>query len=470
MLQDFLEENGCKFMSLRENFDTSGAAGSMVLNMMASIAEFERRQTGERVSHSFLARAKRGLYNGGSVVIGYKIDESKPGHLVVDPDMADIVRFAFKTFIKIGTLAETTKFLNSKKIKLPKRVDGGGGVRSSKFTLETLYRLLKNRAYIGVRVFRTKAGVEEVPAVWESIVDRETFDRANHLLKKNRHHKRTHANRRFPYTLSGLAFCEHCQGRMSGKSAHGQGGKVGYYEHIKHSRLQAEQYEKLPMHNPHRVPAAKIEPVVWAEAKKFILSEAYAKGLLTRARAMQESIDQTDEVQKTKKRISVTQGQIEVLAERIAGLPREIDPAPLLEQLSRLQTAKAGFDKALVEAETSRPIKDEPVNYEDLTVFRKDLKRLVEKGETNQDVQRLVIQKVVHKVMINEKGIEVFFHAGQSHFSRELGKTPGSRLFLFKNRKVGSSSLLTNGEPGATRTRDLQLRRLTLYPTELRAP
>lgn len=32
-LQDFLEENGCKFMSIRENFDTSGAAGSMVLNL-----------------------------------------------------------------------------------------------------------------------------------------------------------------------------------------------------------------------------------------------------------------------------------------------------------------------------------------------------------------------------------------------------------------------------------------------------
>ena len=82
-LQDFLEGNNCKFMSIRENFDTSGAAGSMVLSLMASIAEFEPRQTAERISHSFLARAKRGLYNGGSVPLGYMVDPSKPGTLTV---------------------------------------------------------------------------------------------------------------------------------------------------------------------------------------------------------------------------------------------------------------------------------------------------------------------------------------------------------------------------------------------------
>jgi len=72
LLQEFLKEHDCKFMSIRENFDTSGAAGSMVLNLMASIAGFERKQTAERVSNSFLARAKRGLYNGGSIPLGYK--------------------------------------------------------------------------------------------------------------------------------------------------------------------------------------------------------------------------------------------------------------------------------------------------------------------------------------------------------------------------------------------------------------
>jgi len=124
MLQDYLENHGCKFMSLRENFDTSGAAGSMVLNMMASIAEFERRQTAERISHAFLARAKRGLYNGGSVPLGYVIDEDKVGHLKIDPAMAEVVRFAFQSFIRHETLAATLKFLNKSNVKLPRKMSG----------------------------------------------------------------------------------------------------------------------------------------------------------------------------------------------------------------------------------------------------------------------------------------------------------------------------------------------------------
>ncbi|MBS1970121.1 MAG: recombinase family protein [Bdellovibrionales bacterium] len=66
-------------LSVKENFDTSTAAGELVRYMMANIAEFEREQTAKRISHSFLARAKRGLYNGGSFPMGYKIDQNKLG-------------------------------------------------------------------------------------------------------------------------------------------------------------------------------------------------------------------------------------------------------------------------------------------------------------------------------------------------------------------------------------------------------
>ena len=38
---------------------------------MATLAEFERKQTAERISNSFHERAKRGLYNGGSVPLGF---------------------------------------------------------------------------------------------------------------------------------------------------------------------------------------------------------------------------------------------------------------------------------------------------------------------------------------------------------------------------------------------------------------
>ena len=46
---DLLKEHKCGFSSLRENVDTSNAAGEMVLRTIVNIAQFEREQTRERI-------------------------------------------------------------------------------------------------------------------------------------------------------------------------------------------------------------------------------------------------------------------------------------------------------------------------------------------------------------------------------------------------------------------------------------
>lgn len=453
MLQEFLDEQECKFVSLRENFDTSGAAGSMVMNLMASIAEFERRQTAERISNSFLARSKRGLYNGGSLPLGYRIDSSKPGHLFIDPEEAEMVRFAFQSFLKIETLAATAKFLTANRIQLPRKVHGSGAIRESQFTVDSLYRLLRNKAYIGIRVYQTKAGIEEVPAVWEPIVDKETFDQANLLLTQNCNHKRTHGKNRYPYTLSGIIFCSQCGERMSGKSAHGRGGKVGYYEHMKTARMQSGNPQKLQTHSPHRVPAAKLEPLVWQEVKQFVLSDVFANNLLEKAKYMQEAQDHTDELAKVKQRITLTEKQIEVLAERIGALPMEIDPKPLVDQLGKLQKTKTDLEEIFKSQEMKKQQLDEPINYEDLKSFRKGLKSLVEKAEANKALQTSIIRKVVHQIIIKPDGFEIHFHIGKTHYSRSLGiqqtnppkpAKASQNFHFFKNQ---GSSLLTIGDP-----------------------
>ena len=440
-LQEFLEENDCKFLSMRENFDTSGAAGSMVMNLMASIAEFERRQTAERISHSFLARSKRGLYNGGSLPLGYRIDESKPGYLFIDQAEAEIVKLAFNAFLKQGTLAATAKFLTSQGVRMPKKVHGGGAVRESQLTIDSLYRLLKNKSYIGVRVFQSKHGQEEVPAVWEPIIDRETFESVGKILTQNCHHKRTHGKNRFPYTLSGVIFCDQCGERMSGKSAHGRAGKVGYYEHTKVSRLQSGNPDRIKIHNPHRVPSIRIEPIVWKEVKQFMTSDAFAKDLLERARLMQEATNHMDEVGKMRQKVKLTNGQIEVLAERISTLPKEMDLTPLLDQLTRLQKSKIAFEATLIEATAKKPEQDSPVSFENLAVFRSGLRRLIDKGELDKDVQTAIIKKVVHKITIKPNGFEIHFHVGKTYYSRELGNHPGSRIFSFEKGKREPSGL-----------------------------
>ena len=76
---DFLKDYKCGLLSLRENIDTSNAAGEMVLRTIINIAQFEREQTRERIVANNRVRSKRGLSNGGPLPLGYKLIKDKTG-------------------------------------------------------------------------------------------------------------------------------------------------------------------------------------------------------------------------------------------------------------------------------------------------------------------------------------------------------------------------------------------------------
>jgi site-specific DNA recombinase len=451
-LQDFLEENGCKFMSIRENFDTSGAAGSMVLNLMASIAEFERRQTAERISHSFLARAKRGLYNGGSVPLGYRIDSEKPGTLAVVPEEAELVHLFFKTFLKEQTLAKTAKKLNEQGVKIPRQVRGGGSVRGNSIRFDSVYRILRNKAYLGIRVFQTKSGWEEVPALWEPIIDPEIFTRVQKILEANCSRRKTHTNK-FPFTLTGILECKQCGEKMSGASATGGTGKrVGYYEHLATRKNESSLNHKLLDHKPRRIPASKIEPAVWDEVKKFVMSDEFSKSLLLRAQAMQGLNEKEANLQVLNLKQNALDRQIVILAERIAKLPENINPKPLFDQLAEMQSSQTKVIAEITEIGSFDDHDTRLVSFENLEVFRKGLRELIQKGENDFSVRSAITKILVHKIEILNDGFEIHFHVGQAHYNQALGDQTPDASFFVSFARCDSSRRLTNGGGGGNRT------------------
>ena len=188
---ELMQKFGCGFQSLRENFDTTTAAGEMVLFSVANIAQFERRQISERVSLNMQARAKRGLYNGGCLPFGYQLIKNKPGYLDINHKQAKIVKKAFEIFIKEESLMKTARWLNDHGYKLERRMSGGGGEwRLDFFTCSNLRYILVNRAYIGVKIFYENGEEQETKAVWEPIVDKAIFKKTSNLLGNGKARKK----------------------------------------------------------------------------------------------------------------------------------------------------------------------------------------------------------------------------------------------------------------------------------------
>jgi site-specific DNA recombinase len=154
---DMMRDHGCQFTSLREDFDTTNAAGELVIFQLMNLAQFERRQTSERVQANLHARAVRGLYNGGMVPVGYKRIVDKPGYLDIDPEQAEVVREAFRAYLREGCLAKAAIWLNDQGFDLKKNTEGGGSHRRcGHFTTDNLQGMLRLKAYIGVKGFTHK--------------------------------------------------------------------------------------------------------------------------------------------------------------------------------------------------------------------------------------------------------------------------------------------------------------------------
>ena len=91
LTQDVFENNGVAFSSIADNFDTSTANGKLVLNILGSVAQWERDIIAERTKEVLAHKKDKGEW-AGRVPFGFIIGDD--GHLQEDPDKIKIVQKA----------------------------------------------------------------------------------------------------------------------------------------------------------------------------------------------------------------------------------------------------------------------------------------------------------------------------------------------------------------------------------------
>ena len=98
-------QNDVKFISVKENIDTSTPIGKAMMYVTVVFAQMERETIASRVTDNMLYLSSEGWWAGGSAPVGYrrervKADDGKNHVTIVpDPDGADHVRYVFKTFL-----------------------------------------------------------------------------------------------------------------------------------------------------------------------------------------------------------------------------------------------------------------------------------------------------------------------------------------------------------------------------------
>lgn len=211
MLQLVEEFNDCevKFSAIQENFDTSTPLGMAMLGILSAFAQLERENIKERMALGRRGRTEKGLWRAGSnVPTGYDYID---GHLVIREDEAMQIRKIFELYLQGWTINKIRHYMH----------ENYTNRYSSWAQASAVSTTLRNPLYIGMLPSRA----EGVPfkGEHEPIIDKETFDRVQDLLKarlENFDDIRKHPFKA-RYLLTGITYCGQCGGRVSCVSGHG---------------------------------------------------------------------------------------------------------------------------------------------------------------------------------------------------------------------------------------------------------
>ena len=152
---EVFDSSDVSFVSVTQQFNTTTSMGRLTLNVLLSFAQFEREVTAERIRDKIAASKKKGMWMGGTVPLGYRVESRK---LLVKEPEASFVRGLFDRYLELRSVpalaAEVTRqaVAAEQHEALSNDRDANSDVPTA-YTRRVgsgmLYKLLANPLYIG---------------------------------------------------------------------------------------------------------------------------------------------------------------------------------------------------------------------------------------------------------------------------------------------------------------------------------
>lgn len=226
-----LKECGVRVLSAMENI-SDDPTGVLMESMLEGLAEYYSKELSQKIRRGMNDNAEKCLV-ASSLPYGYKKGED--GKFAVDPAEAAVVREIFTRIRHGSSIADIIRDLNDRGILTKKK---------HAWNKSSFGKLLTNERYIGYYIFGEHRIENGVPA----IVDRETFDAVQQILKLKANPRNSPIKKRREnsvYLLTGKIYCGHCKSPMIGRSGTSKTGRLyAYYacrKQVKEKACDKEQ-------------------------------------------------------------------------------------------------------------------------------------------------------------------------------------------------------------------------------------
>jgi site-specific DNA recombinase len=378
------EENGVNLVAVTQGFDTSTPAGKLLRNILIDFAQFERDMISDRVKEKRLARAKKGLWNGGTPPYGYKTENRK---LVTVPEEAEIIRRIFNVY-------KQTK--SRTKVREELEIAGAKTRQGKPFSKGTIEAMLKNPVYAG-KLFENE---ELFDGNHEPIIDADLFFALNQATPVSYHKKRVRKTDKV-FLLKGLVKCATHDCMMTPYFIMKKNSPIHYYLCTK-----KRQYHKVDCPVGY-ANAEKLENYVLQRLKEVSGQEPVFKSIVDKVNLdlKSETLPYQQELEELNRRISEVSQQIENFVEAVASSGRKAIHDLLEKKVEKLQTDLVELNKRKSELAVIIASSPSKINAREVLQSLKDFSNLCE--NLSPEEKATYLRGIIQEVAVAEEDITI---------------------------------------------------------------
>ncbi|CDO35846.1 recombinase family protein [Novosphingobium sp. KN65.2] len=353
-----LAKNGVKLLSITQEMGDD-PMHVMMRQIMALFDEYQSKENAKHVMRALKENARQGFWNGSLPPIGYRVVAAEQRgaktkkKLEIDPLHADTVRLIYRLALEgDGTTGQMgvkniVSYLNVRRIFTR---DGG------RWGIGQVHRILTRRTYMGEHEFNKRTKTKELKPVSEvvtvpvpPIIDTETFDAVQKLLKARNPKVMPARVVSGPTMLTGLIHCAKCGGAMTIRT--GKGGRYRYYACSMKARQGPTACSGMA------VPMEKLDDLVADHLEKRLLQPERLETILAHVldRRQEQSQRKRDHIAELSKRAVESDLRLKRLYDAIEAGIADLDDPALKDRIDGL---KAIRDSAKADAERAQAMLD----------------------------------------------------------------------------------------------------------------
>ena len=225
-MERYFPEHRVRYISLLDGIDTGvDSTANDITPFRAIMNDMYAKDISKKIKSVKRDKQRKGQFIGGKPVYGYKMHPTEKNKIVIDEEVAPIVRRIFALALSGMSCRNIATLLNQEGVPTPATYASLPVAKPGPYTglwsSERISDMLQNETYIGNMVqgrsvkisYKSKKCLKQNPANWvvvegthEPLVDLETFQKVRMLVNSRRHTR----SRTYDFLLKGLIFCHEC--------------------------------------------------------------------------------------------------------------------------------------------------------------------------------------------------------------------------------------------------------------------